>query len=239
MRAIPSDRLVLRPWEPEDSDFLLDLEGRWEVLRYLGTDRKTVTSRADALASIQRRRAIGEHPIHGIWLITHMDGTRLGNLLLKPIPLSEGEKPADPVDVEIGWHLHPDAGGTDTRPKQPARRLSMPSHAGRSASSRSPTPTITPRKPCVAVLACSPAVRPSATWTRPASSLRSQATRADMPHSARPGTSVKHLLTHDSQAPTETGQGSESGVAGLPSGRSRARLKRANPGPATPSVLRW
>lgn len=111
MRTIPSDRLVLRPWEPEDSDFLLDLEGRWEVLRYLGTDRKTLTSRADALASIQRRRAIGEHPIHGLWLITHKDGTRLGNLLLKPIPLSAGERPADPVDVEIGWHLHPDAWG--------------------------------------------------------------------------------------------------------------------------------
>lgn len=111
MRSFPSDRLVLRPWEVEDSDFLLDLEGRWEVLRYLGTNRRAVTSRAEALASIQRRRAVGEHPIHGIWLITHKDGTRLGNLLLKPIPLSAGEEPAVPVDVEIGWHLHPDAWG--------------------------------------------------------------------------------------------------------------------------------
>lgn len=44
-------------------------------------------------------------------LITNKDGTRLGNLLLKPIPLSTGEMSADPVDVEIGWHLHPDAWG--------------------------------------------------------------------------------------------------------------------------------
>lgn len=111
MRTITSDRLVLRPWLADDADFLLDLEGRWEVVRYLGAAPSTMTSRDDALASIARRRAVSEHPVHGIWVVTDRAGARLGNLLLKPIPLSAGEVSAEPVDVEIGWHLHPDAWG--------------------------------------------------------------------------------------------------------------------------------
>lgn len=70
-----------------------------------------MTSHTAALTSIERRRAIGEHPVHGIWIITDRDGARLGNLLLKPIPLSAGEEPSDPAEVEIGWHLRPDARG--------------------------------------------------------------------------------------------------------------------------------
>ena len=68
-------------------------------------------TRDDALASIARRRAV-DHPIHGIWAITTAHGGRLvGNLLLKPIPLSAGQPSGRPNDVEIGWHLHPDAWG--------------------------------------------------------------------------------------------------------------------------------
>ncbi len=111
MRTITSTRLLLRPWEAEDADFLLDLEGRWEVVRYLGVRSSTMTSRDEALASIQRRRAISEHPVHGIWIITDQTGERLGNLLLKPVHLSAGEIPSEPGDVEVGWHLHPDAWG--------------------------------------------------------------------------------------------------------------------------------
>jgi hypothetical protein len=52
-------------------------------------------------ASIARRCAVDD-PIHGIWVITtEEDGRSVGNLLFKPIPLS--------AEVEIGWHLHPDA----------------------------------------------------------------------------------------------------------------------------------
>ncbi len=111
MRTITSERLILRPWEAEDADFLLDLQGRWEVVRYLGAGSSPMSSRSDALASIQRRRAISEHPVHGIWVITDRDGDRLGNLLLKQVPLSAGVSPSVPADVEVGWHLHPDAWG--------------------------------------------------------------------------------------------------------------------------------
>lgn len=107
---ITSERLLLRPWQEDDADFLLDLECRWEVVRFLGAHPATMRTRADALASIRRRRAV-DHPVHGIWAITATDGSLVGNLLLKPIPLSAGESSDGPTDVEIGWHLHPDAWG--------------------------------------------------------------------------------------------------------------------------------
>ena len=111
MRTIASDRLLLRPWRDEDADFLLDLESRWEVVRFLGAQATIMNNREDALASIARRCAIDD-PVHGIWAITTAAGGRLvGNLLLKPIPLSAGEPAGWPTDVEIGWHLHPDAWG--------------------------------------------------------------------------------------------------------------------------------
>lgn len=111
MRTIVSDRLLLRPWRDEDVDFLLDLESRWEVMRFLGAQPTTMSDRANALASIARRRAIDD-PVHGIWVITTAMGGRLvGNLLLKPVPLSAGEPIGGTPEVEIGWHLHPDAWG--------------------------------------------------------------------------------------------------------------------------------
>lgn len=111
MRTFTTDRLHLRPWCLEDADFLLDLESRWDVVRYLGAHPTTMTTREEALASIGRRRAL-DHPVHGIWAVTTRADHRLvGNLLLKPIPLSVGESVAEPVEVEIGWHLHPDAWG--------------------------------------------------------------------------------------------------------------------------------
>ncbi|MGC5054617.1 GNAT family N-acetyltransferase [Micromonospora sp. DT48] len=111
MRSIASDRLLLRPWRDEDADFLLDLESRWEVVRFLGARPRIMNSREDALASIARRRAIDD-PIHGIWAITTAaDGRLVGNLLLKPIPLSAGEPACGPTDIEVGWHLHPEAWG--------------------------------------------------------------------------------------------------------------------------------
>jgi RimJ/RimL family protein N-acetyltransferase len=111
MRTIASDRLLLRPWRDDDADFLLDLQSRWEVVRFLGAHPTTIGNREDALASIARRRAVDD-PVCGIWVITTAtDGRLVGNLLLKPIPLSAGEPAGEPAEVEIGWHLHPGAWG--------------------------------------------------------------------------------------------------------------------------------
>lgn len=111
MRTIASDRLLLRPWRDEDADFLLDLESRWEVVQFLSAHPTIMNNREDALASIARRCAI-DHPIHGIWAVTRAaDGWLVGNVLLKPVSLSAGEPIGVPTDVEIGWHLHPNAWG--------------------------------------------------------------------------------------------------------------------------------
>jgi len=109
VRVIESPRLVIRPWEPEDADFLFELESRWETVRYLTPNPTVMASVDEAVASIGRRRAI-DHPVHGIWAITLADSGRLlGNLLLKPIAMSSAITRLAPV--EIGWHLHPDAYG--------------------------------------------------------------------------------------------------------------------------------
>jgi RimJ/RimL family protein N-acetyltransferase len=110
MRTIASERLLMRPWRDDDAGFLLDLESRWEVVRFLGPHPATMRTQADALASIRRRRAV-DHPVHGIWAIARAEGGLVGNLLLKPVPLSAGEPPGGADEVEIGWHLHPDAWG--------------------------------------------------------------------------------------------------------------------------------
>lgn len=109
VRSIASPRLLLRPWENGDAGFLFDLESRWETVRYLGPQARRMTDEEEAAESIERRRAV-DHPVHGIWAVTRgHDGALLGNLLLKPIPLSTGALGAPPV--EIGWHFHPSAQG--------------------------------------------------------------------------------------------------------------------------------
>lgn len=111
MRTLASNRLLLRPWQPDDADFLLDLHSRWEVVRFLGTHPSVMKDRESALASIARRRAVDD-PVCGIWaMTTASDGRLVGNLLLKPIPLSAGESACVPAEIEVGWHLHPDAWG--------------------------------------------------------------------------------------------------------------------------------
>lgn len=110
MHTITTSRLRLRPWRADDADFLLDLESRWEVVRFLGARPTVMETREEALASIARRRAL-RHPVHGIWAVTEGSDRLIGNLLLKPIQLSAGERSDGLEEVEIGWHLHPDAWG--------------------------------------------------------------------------------------------------------------------------------
>jgi len=59
-------RLLLRAWTLDDADFLYDMDSRWEVRQYIGVNPAVMTDRSEALASIERRRAL-DHPVHGIW----------------------------------------------------------------------------------------------------------------------------------------------------------------------------
>jgi RimJ/RimL family protein N-acetyltransferase len=112
VEELRSARLLLRGWDPEDVDFVFDLYSRWDVQRFIGVEPRVMTDRAEAVARVERLRSLALPAPRGIWAVTRQDdGRLLGALLLKDVPASGGTPPGPSGDVEIGWHLHPDAWG--------------------------------------------------------------------------------------------------------------------------------
>lgn len=111
MQNLETARLRLRPWEPDDAGFVLDLYSRWAVQQFIGNTPRVMVDPAEATERIGVWRAM-DHPVHGVWAVEVKDtGTLAGTLLLKSIPAS-GPVPLQPSgDTEIGWHFHPDAWG--------------------------------------------------------------------------------------------------------------------------------
>jgi RimJ/RimL family protein N-acetyltransferase len=112
VQTLTTDRLSLRPIAPDDADFVFDMYSRWEVQRFIGREPRAMSERTEAEQLIARY-AGSEHPVHGLWVITDREiGTPFGVLLLKQLPASGQETPLLPSgEIEIGWHLHPDAWG--------------------------------------------------------------------------------------------------------------------------------
>jgi RimJ/RimL family protein N-acetyltransferase len=124
VKSLETRRLILRPWEPEDAGFVLDLYSRWEVQRFIGNHPQVMRERAEAEERIRVWQAM-DHPLHGAWAVQLKEAVRLkeplpsntaaplaGTLLLKSIPASGEELPLQPSgDTEIGWHFHPDRWG--------------------------------------------------------------------------------------------------------------------------------
>lgn len=104
---LATERLVVRPWRHEEAERLLDIQGRLEVVRWLGTWPPTpMTSLDEAHERIDgyHRRSLASDL--GFWAVEVRDtGEVAGSVLLLTLPgATEGE-------VEIGWHLHPDSQG--------------------------------------------------------------------------------------------------------------------------------
>ncbi len=112
MDVLKSDRLVLRSWTHDDTDFIFDMYSRWEVQRFIGRVPRVMAERSEAVALVERLVAT-DHPVHGIWAVQRRDTEQpVGALLLKPIPASGETTPLPPSgDTEIGWHFHPDHWG--------------------------------------------------------------------------------------------------------------------------------
>lgn len=107
---IETGRLRIRDWTPADAPALLDIQGRVEVMKWLGDGPVVVcTDLDDARARIERFRGRDDPPL-GYWAVEVTDGGPLhgrviGSVLLVLLPNGNGE-------IEIGWHLHPDAWGS-------------------------------------------------------------------------------------------------------------------------------
>lgn len=111
MKTLVTPRLELSAWTDADADVdaLFDIYSRWEVARYLGTNPAVLTSRDQAARASSRWGTRDDG--FGVWAIRD-GGAAVGSVLLQPIPWSEDAVPGStPEDVEIGWHLHPDAWG--------------------------------------------------------------------------------------------------------------------------------
>jgi RimJ/RimL family protein N-acetyltransferase len=108
-----TERLLVREWteEPADVRRILDIYSRDEVVRWLGSSRQPVRAPGDALARVRTwaaRNASAGAP-YGIWAVeVRVTGVPAGTVLLRPLPAADG---SPTTDVEVGWHLHPDAWG--------------------------------------------------------------------------------------------------------------------------------
>lgn len=101
-----TQRTTVRPWRDDEAERLFDILRRDEVARWLGSDATAMQDRAEAAEWIARWSDGSRHgPRFGTWAIEEQaTGVVAGSVTLAPLPNGDGE-------VEVGWHLHPDAWG--------------------------------------------------------------------------------------------------------------------------------
>lgn len=106
---LATERLVLREWTRSDDDraFLFDMYRRTEVRQYLGNGR-VMADPVEVDGLLDRWQGLGEG-ILGVRAVETADGERVGSVLLKRIPWSKTVAGGRDEEIEIGWHLHPDA----------------------------------------------------------------------------------------------------------------------------------
>lgn len=113
MELLRTERVTLRAWRDDEADRLLDIHRRPEVRRWIDDDHDDPvlwSTRAQALEAIARYAAQHEpaSPM-GFWAVEERaTGLAAGTVL---ITTAGSHPPPDETEVEIGWHLHPDAWG--------------------------------------------------------------------------------------------------------------------------------
>lgn len=107
--TLRTERLVLRPWRPEDAATAFEIYSQWDVARFLGSTPRAMAEPSEAEAAVARWSAF-EGPLHGVWAIVP-DGADapVGSALMKLLPASGTGLPT--ADTEVGWHLRREAWG--------------------------------------------------------------------------------------------------------------------------------
>lgn len=113
---ITTQRLRIRDWTIDDAEAALAVHSRIEVVKWLGDGEPVLMK---DLAEAQERIGtwlMRDEPPCGFWAVQVADGSLLegrviGAVLLVPLPSNENG------EVEIGWHLHPDAWGRGYAPE--------------------------------------------------------------------------------------------------------------------------
>ena len=107
-----TERLWIREWNQADADRVLDIQSRWEVVRWLDADADVMVDLDQARERIARWRSIPERegtPC-GHWAVEVKDtGVVVGAVLLVLMPSLN--RPAGAREIQVGWHLHPDSLG--------------------------------------------------------------------------------------------------------------------------------
>lgn len=112
VELLRTQRVLLRRWTQDDAAAFLDIYGHDEVASWLGPHpRRAVTDLDEARVRLHRwhAREAGLPAPFGLWAMVEVGGSTgpIGTVLLLPLRDDDG----DTDEVEIGWHLHPDAQG--------------------------------------------------------------------------------------------------------------------------------
>ncbi|WP_350281494.1 GNAT family N-acetyltransferase [Kribbella sp. HUAS MG21] len=111
MVVFETDRVLVRDWLDADGDRVFDIYRRWEVSRWLGAAPRVMPDRDAASAAIARWNERSRTAPYGVWAVEERaTGTVAGTVLLVPLP-DPSDGSAGRGEVEVGWHLHPDAWG--------------------------------------------------------------------------------------------------------------------------------
>ncbi|KSU76621.1 Protein N-acetyltransferase, RimJ/RimL family [Pseudarthrobacter enclensis] len=124
---LETERLILRPWEPKDADFVLDLYSRWEVQRFIGNPPRVMADRAEAEERIRVWRAM-DHPVHAVWVVQLKGPAQQANPANSTNPAQPSNPPqqTDPAQPRIPGHSKPALAGTLLLKSIPASGAELP-----------------------------------------------------------------------------------------------------------------
>ncbi len=101
-----TERLLIRPWRLAEAPRVLDIQSRIEVIKWLGDGEPVPMADLDeARERIERYHARSRTRRSASGRRGARDRGGRGSVLLLTLPNAE------PGEVEIGWHLHPDSWG--------------------------------------------------------------------------------------------------------------------------------